>query len=143
MKGLFQSSFPPQCFSWQASLLAESLVEREGIDIIEAQEFYAPLYYFQLRRALGLGPKRRPPCIVHLHSPTEFIARYSEYDIGDPFLLTSKRLEDYSIAAADALLCPSQYLARQAEAHYGLAAGKIRVRTKVNMHIYRTTDHFC
>lgn len=126
-RGLFESGFYPQCFSWQAGLLAESLVEQEGIDLIEAQEFEAPLYYFQLRRALGWGPKRRPPCIIHIHSPTEFIARHSEYDIGDSYFLTAKRLEDYSIPAADALLCPSRYLARQAEAHYGLAASSIRV----------------
>jgi glycosyltransferase involved in cell wall biosynthesis len=126
-RGLFQSDFPPQCFSWEASLLVESLVEQEGIDVIEAQEYEAPLYYLQLRRALGLGPKRRPPCIVHLHSPTEFIVRYNDEDIAQPCVLTSKRYEDYSIAAADALLCPSCYLARQAEAHYGLAEGSIQV----------------
>jgi glycosyltransferase involved in cell wall biosynthesis len=127
VKGLFQSSFNPQCFSWQACLLAESLVNQEGIDVIETQDYLAPLYYFQLRRALGMGPKRHPPCIVHLHSPTEFIVRYNDWDIGEPYFLTSKRLEDYSIAAADALLCPSHYLARQTEAHYGLVAGSIQV----------------
>jgi len=126
-KSLYLSDFYPQCFSWQAGLLAEKLVEREGVDVIEAQEFEAPLYYFQIRRALGLGPKRCPPCIVHLHSPMEFIARYNDWEIGQPYLLTAKRLEDYSIASADALLCPSQYLAHQAEAHYGLPEGAIRV----------------
>ena len=54
VKALFESGFYPQCFSWQAALLTEQLVEEEGIDIIEAQEYEAPLYYFQLRRALGL-----------------------------------------------------------------------------------------
>lgn len=56
-KGLFESSFYPQCFSWQASLLAESLVAQEGIDIIEAQEYEAPLYYFQLDALWGLDRK--------------------------------------------------------------------------------------
>src|SRR5207244_5683092 len=87
----------------------------------------APLYYFQLRRALGLGPKRCPPIILHLHSPTEFIALHNDWDIGLPPVLTAKRLEDYSIAAADALLCPSRYLARQVEAHYGLEKESIQV----------------
>lgn len=126
-RGLFETSFYPQCFSWQATLLAERLVEQEGIDVIEAQEFEAPLYYFQLRRALGLGPKRQPPCIIHLHSPMEFIVRYNDWDICNPYFLTAKRLEDYSIAAADALLCPSRYLARQAEKHYGLVENSIHV----------------
>jgi glycosyltransferase involved in cell wall biosynthesis len=107
-------------FSWRPG--------RKGrIDIIEAQDYEAPLYYFQLRRALGLGPQRQPPCLVHLHSPTEFIARHNDWDIGLPAVTTAIRLESYSIAAADGLLCPSRYLARQAEAHYGLAAGSIHV----------------
>lgn len=126
-RGLFGSGFHPQCFSWHASLLAENLVGKEGIDIIEAQEYEAPLYYLQLRRALGFGPKRRPPCIVHLHSPTEFIALHNDWDLYLPDTLTAKRLEDYSIAAADALLCPSRYLARQVESCYGLREGTVCV----------------
>lgn len=126
-KALSQSRFPSQCFSWQACLLAEKLVEEEGIDLIEAQDYDAPLYYFQLRRALGLGPKRKPPCFVHLHSPTEFIVQHNSWDLSLPNFLAAKRLEDFSIAAADALLCPSQYLARQAETHYGLTPGSIQV----------------
>lgn len=127
VKGLFQSSFPPQCFSWQAGLLAENLIEREGIDVIEAQDYEAPLYYFQLRRALGMGPKKRPPCIVHLHSPTDIIVRYNDWDINHIYFRTAKRLEDYSVAAADALLCPSRVLAGHVESYYGLAEGNIRI----------------
>ena len=88
-RALFESGFYPQSFSWQASLLAESLIEEKGIDLIEAQDYEAPLYYFQVRRALGLGPKRYPPCIVHLHSPMEFIARYNDWDINQILILTS------------------------------------------------------
>ncbi|MDH3311116.1 MAG: glycosyltransferase [Gammaproteobacteria bacterium] len=127
LQGLAQSDFPSQRFSWQAGLYAETLVEQEGIDIIESQEWAAPLYYFQLRRALGLGPQRRPPCVVFLHSPTEFIFRYNEWDIARPDYFPRKRMEDYSIAAADALFCPSHYLARQVEEHYGLQPRSITV----------------
>jgi glycogen synthase len=127
LRGLFESGYYPQCFSWQASLLAERIIDQEGIDILEAQDYEAPLYYFQLRRALGFGPKRRLPCFIHLHSPTEFIAQYDDWDRGLPGVVTAKRLEDYSIATADALLCPSRYLARQVETRYGLGEGSIRV----------------
>ena len=48
---LFHSGYHPQCFSWQASLLAEKLIEHEKIDLIEAQEYETPLYFLQLRRA--------------------------------------------------------------------------------------------
>ncbi len=127
LSGLRDSSFPPQAFSYQASLLAEKLIEQEKIDLIEGQEFEAPLYYLLLRRALGLGPKRQPPCIVHLHSPMEFIVRNNEWDINHPYFHTAKRLEDYCIRAADARLCPSRYLARQAQSHYGLPDGAVQV----------------
>lgn len=122
-----RSDFPAQYFSLQAARLIERLVQHEGIDAIEAQEWEAPLYYFQLRRALGLGPSRRPPCIVHLHSPTEFLFRHNEWDLGRADYLPAKRMEDYSIAAADGLLCPSHYLAGQAATHYGLASDAIEV----------------
>ncbi|GAN33099.1 MAG: glycosyltransferase [Candidatus Brocadia sp. AMX2] len=124
---LFKWSLHSQSFSWQASLLTEKLIEQEGIDIIESQDYEAPLYFFQLRRAMGLGPKRRPPCFIHLHSPIEFITQHNDWDIYSPSLLEIKRLEDFSITTADALLCPSRYLANQAEEHYGLQAGSIRV----------------
>ncbi|HJU66133.1 MAG TPA: glycosyltransferase, partial [Gemmatimonadaceae bacterium] len=123
---LRHSDYPPQSFSWQSALLIERLVEREGIDVIESQEWEAPLYYFQLRRALGYGPDRRPPCIVHLHSPTEFIVRHNEWDEGLPYFVDARRLEAFSIAAADAWLCPSRFLARQAEARFELPTGAIQ-----------------
>jgi len=122
---LFYSKFPPQCFSWLACLLAERLVEQEGIDTIEAQDYEAPLYYLQVRRVLGVGPTRQPPCIVHLHSPTHYIARSNEWDMSSPAVIVAKELEDYSITSADALLCPSRYLANQVEIQYGLSPNSI------------------
>jgi len=127
LNALFRSDFPPRCFAWQAALLAERLVESEGIDLIEAQEYEAPLWFFQLRRALGMGPARRPPCVVHLHSPTEAIARHNEWGPDYPGAATAIRLEAESLRWADALLCPSHFLARQAGERYGLAGGAIRV----------------
>jgi glycosyltransferase involved in cell wall biosynthesis len=125
IKGLSASGYLPQCFGWQASLLAEQLVERHEIDLIEAQEFEAPLYYLQLRRALGLGPDRQPPCLVHLHSPTELIVRHNDWNIYERYWRTAMRLERYTIAAADRLLCPSRFLAREAERHYGVPGDSI------------------
>ena len=126
-RALFASSFPVQAFAWTAGLLAERLVEEEGIDLIEGQDWEAPLYYFQLRRALGLGPSRLPPCVVHLHSPTEFIVRHNGWDPGRPANVLAKRLEDHTIATADAWLCSSRFLARGAEARFGLGNGQVDV----------------
>lgn len=116
-----------QRFARQAARLAERLVEQEGIDLVEAQEYEAPLWFFQLRRSLGLGPRRQPPCLVHLHSPTEFIARHNDWEPDRPGVAAACRREEESIRAADALLCPSRFLARQAEERYGLAAGSVHV----------------
>jgi glycogen synthase len=126
-RALYASDYPIRSFSWLAGSLAERLVAEEGIDLIEAQDYEAPLYYFQLRRALGLGPKRHPPCVIHLHSPTEFIVRYNDWHMTQPRFLIAKRMEDYAISAADALLCPSRFLARQAEVHYGLPKQSVEV----------------
>lgn len=123
----FKSGFHPLCFSWIVGHLTERLVQEEGIDIIEAQEFEAPLFHFQMRRALGLGPKRRPPCLIHLHSPYELIARHNDSNQNSAFITIARQLEQFSIAAADALLCPSRYLARWVEAHHTLEEGSVRV----------------
>jgi hypothetical protein len=62
-----------------------------------------------------------------LHSPTEFIARYNEWNSAEPSLAAAKRVEDYTVSAADALLCPSRFLARQATANYGLPEDSVEV----------------
>ena len=124
--GLKKAAFPKQWFAWSAAYLIEHLVEEEGIDVIEGQEWEAPLYYFLLRRALGLGPSRVPPCIVQLHSPTEWICRFNGPPVRPEFL-TMKRMETFCIRAADVLLCPSNIFARQAERHYALPEGSVKV----------------
>jgi glycogen synthase len=115
-----------QRFAWQAAIQAESLIESEKIDVVEAQEWEAPLYYYLLRRAHGLGPRHRPPCVVHLHSPTEFIYRYNEWT-GRPEYLPSARREEFCIRAADAWFCPSRYLARQVAERYAIPLESISV----------------
>ena len=125
-ESLKKATFPKQWFAWSAAYLIEHLVNEEGIDVIEGQEWEAPLYYFLLRRSLGLGPSRVPPCIVQLHSPTEFISRFNGPPVR-PEHLTMKRMETFCIRAADVLLCPSNTFARQAERHYALPTGSVTV----------------
>jgi glycosyltransferase involved in cell wall biosynthesis len=125
--GLRSTEFPDQWFAWHAALLAEWLIKYDGIDVIEGQEYEAPLYYLLLRRALGMGPERRPPCIVHLHSPAELIVRFNGPRKTWQAYLPMKRMEEFCIRAADALLCPSRYLARQCAARYGLPPERIKV----------------
>jgi glycosyltransferase involved in cell wall biosynthesis len=126
-EGLKKTTYPKQWFGWLAAFRIEQLIEEEGIDVIEGQEWEAPLYYFLLRRTLGLGPRRSPPCIVQLHSPTEWICRFNGPTVLPREYPLMKRMETFCVQAADSLLCPSHYFARQAEAHYNLAPGSVKV----------------
>jgi glycosyltransferase involved in cell wall biosynthesis len=119
LAGLKASAFPMQWFAWAVAHLAERLADEEGIDIIEAQDWEAPLSHFMLRLALGLGPVRKPPCIVHLHSATQFIQHYNG-ELSTPQTVLVNRLEAYCMRAADALLCPSRHYADEAAAAFGL-----------------------
>jgi glycosyltransferase involved in cell wall biosynthesis len=121
------SALPSQAFLWQAALLAEALIRTEDIDIIEAQDYEAPSYFLQLRRAFGAPGTRAVPIVVHLHSPTEFVFAHNAWDHrrADYPMLT--RFEGGAIRSADALLCPSRFLADIAAAHYQVDRRSIAV----------------
>ena len=127
LRRLREQGLPCQAFQWQAARLAESLIDEGKVDLIEAQDYEAPSYVFQLRRNLGLAKARGVPLIVHLHSPTEFVVRANGWDESPADLVALAQLEEYVIRTADAHLCPSQFLARQAEARYGLGRGAVHV----------------
>jgi len=127
LKHLASSTCPSQLFSWQAAHYAEHLIEAEPINLIEAQEWEAPLYYLQVRRALGLGPRRQPPILVHLHSPSQMIFEHNEWDKTLTDFLPLSRFEEYTIKAADALACPSRYLAKRVSALFHLDPDSIEV----------------
>ncbi|MEO5826745.1 MAG: glycosyltransferase family 4 protein [Gemmatimonadales bacterium] len=114
-------------FADQVAELLEHLVLSEAIDVVEAPEYEAPLAPFQARRALGLGPHRTPPCVIHLHSPSELIATANGATALAASAAPIALLERYTIANADRLCCPSLYLAQQAERHFGLAPGIVEV----------------
>jgi glycogen(starch) synthase len=126
-RGLIDSSFPSQAFSWQAARLAENLVVSEGIDVIEAQDWEAPLYYFQLRRVLGLGPASRPPCVIHIHSPTERIFAGNGWDTGVVDYRPAAAFEEFSIESADAVLCPSRFVADEVLSRYRVSPARVSV----------------
>lgn len=127
LEGLKKTDFPEQWFSWHAALLAEHLITTEGIDVIEGQEWEAPLYHLLLRRALGLAPAHTPPCIVHLHSASAFIRRYNGAPNTPSAYPIMSRMEAFCIQAADAHLCPSHYYSAQVADYFRLAPERIRV----------------
>jgi len=121
------SPVPAQAFWWQAAELAGWLVEHAAIDVIEAQEYEAPTYFLMARRAAGAGAIREVPIIVHLHTPTEFAFTENGWDRSRPDYLPTSLAEEYVIRSADALLCPSRFLARIAESRYGLGREAVHV----------------
>lgn len=127
LQTLSDSVLPAQAFMWQAALLAESLVETEGIDVIDTQEYEAPTYTLMLRRTLGVATGRLVPIIVQLHSPSELVFAYNEWNQDRVDYVPLKRAEAHVIRAADALVCPSRYLARMIESHYRLEPASIAV----------------
>ncbi|CAN5899544.1 hypothetical protein BH23ACT5_BH23ACT5_10670 [soil metagenome] len=124
---LYATYFPSQAYSWEAAHLAEELVRKEGIDLVEGQDWEAPLYYYQLRRYFGHGPERRAPCLLHFHSPTEMIVRANEWDETRPDRRMASRIEEWSIAHADSWMAPSRFLAREAATRFGLSATDLEV----------------
>ena len=127
IEALRASPRPERAWSWNATLLAESLIETEGIDVVEAQDFEAPLAFLLHRRAQGLGPARTVPCIVHLHSPSEFVWRYNGWPATGESSASVRDEEEWCLLQADALLCPSAFLAREAAQRYGIAEDRITV----------------
>jgi glycosyltransferase involved in cell wall biosynthesis len=122
-----ESALPAQAFLWQAALLAESLIASVGFDVIEAQDYEAPSYFLLLRRVFGAVPTQHIPVIVHLHTPTEFVLAHNGWDQRRADYPVLTRFERDAIRAADALLCPSHFLADIAAAHYSVDRRSIAV----------------
>ena len=99
----------------------ERLIAEEKIDIVDGVDFQAPLYYLQMRRALGLIPDLPvPPCVVHLTGSTERRARLAGEESCAPAHLVNKRHEDLSIPCADFLLSQDDALAEETRERYAL-----------------------
>jgi glycogen synthase len=116
-----------QTFSWYAALLAEKLMVEQKIDLIEGSEYEAPLHYLLVRRALGLGPENPSPCLVHIHSPKELVSAANHIKLDRADLRMIVRREQFSIAAADSLLCATADLGRWIEKRHGMSPGAVRI----------------
>ena len=110
----FLSYWP--ALSYQMAEVVLQLAARLPLpDIIESQEYGAVPYYLLQRKYTERTPLERTPILVHLHSPVfELEAanqharyRFPEYWIGE--------MEKFCILAADAVLSPSDFLARRVQ----------------------------
>jgi glycosyltransferase involved in cell wall biosynthesis len=126
LRKLVHSAAPCQAFSWQVSRMVEHLAEHGNADVVEGQEYEAPLYHLLRRRHEG-SRAPVPPVLVHLHTPSEFLRRFNGTDSASPADRLNDALEEYVIRSADALLCPSQFLAVLVSERYSLPRDAIRV----------------
>lgn len=100
-----------QSMAYQYFEYINTLLEEETPDIIEIQEYNAIGYYILQNKYINSEYLKYVPVVVHLHTPQ--FALYSinksiNYKLPDYWI---GEMEKFCIKAADALLCPSQFLA--------------------------------
>ena len=90
--------------------ILQLLEQGEKPDIIEIQEYNAIGYYIFQQRYIDREFLKDIPVVVHLHTP-QFalfdVNKFASYKLPDYWI---GQLERYCIKAADAILCPSQFL---------------------------------
>ncbi|PWU06471.1 MAG: glycosyltransferase [Verrucomicrobia bacterium] len=100
--------------SYQIADLVENLIGRLGPpDLIECQEYGALSYYLLQKKLIGHRAYSGIPILLHCHSPSFILAEanhepaasFPNYWVGE--------MEKFCISAADALLAPSHFLAKQ------------------------------
>lgn len=107
-------------FSYQMAEAVLAEIKTSGPpDVIESQEYTALPYYLLQRKLTERGPLETIPIVVNAHSP-DFIIREENEEPRYQFPhYWTGRLELFCLRAADACICPSNYLARQLEDRFG------------------------
>ena len=110
----FMSYWP--AFSYQMAEVVLQLATRLPLpDIIESQEYGAVPYYLLQRKYIERTPLEHTPILVHLHSPVfelETVNQHARYRFPEYWI---GQMEKFSILAADAVLSPSDFLARRVQ----------------------------
>lgn len=88
------------------------LIDKEGKpDVIEMQEYNAYGQYI-IQNKLMLNEKLKDiPLVVHLHTPSFETLRVNQFNTYEAPFYWIGEMEKFCIKGADALLCPSQFLA--------------------------------
>ncbi len=106
---------PPVALSYELAERVSAYVQRDGVlpDVIECQEYAALPYYLIQRRLVERHLLSDVPLVLHLHSPDFCITRANRqprhrlpgYWVG--------RMERFCMLAAEGILAPSAFLARE------------------------------
>jgi glycosyltransferase involved in cell wall biosynthesis len=107
-------------YAWQMAREVEYLVERFGApDLIESQEYNAIAYYVLERRLQCATFLAQTRVVLMLHSPDFMIQPVNGYTGYEFPAYWRGWMERQCIVRADALLCPSRWLANQVEEAMG------------------------
>lgn len=102
--------------SFQFAEVVKEIVEREGPpDVIEAQEYNGIAYYLQQRQLTEPGYLEDVPVVINTHSPDFLLRSYNEEPAYQFPVYWNGQMEKACLYAADAVISPSRYLARQLE----------------------------
>lgn len=105
-------------YAWQMGATVASLVEERGApDIIESQEYNGIPYYVLERRLQQAGFLEGTPVVLTLHSPDFLLQRINGYTGFELPAFMRGWMERQCMARADALTCPSHWLARRIREH--------------------------
>lgn len=107
-------------YAWQMGVAVESLVKEHGApDIIESQEYNGIAYYVLERRLQQAGFLNNTQVVLTLHSPDfllQHVNGYTGYELPD---YMRGWMERQCLVRADALTCPSDWLAVRIREHIG------------------------
>lgn len=102
-----------QSMAYQYFCYLNKLLEEDKPDIIEIQEYNAIGYYILQNKYINNNYLKDIPVTIHLHTP-QFslysINKNISYKLPDYWI---GEMEKFCIKAADALLCPSEFLAER------------------------------
>lgn len=100
--------------AWDYARIVEQLAGREGPpDIIESQEYMGIAYFILHKKYLHKEYLAKTPIVLNLHSPDFILRRVNQDPRWQIPSYWSGQMEKHCIFAADSLICPSAYLARQ------------------------------
>lgn len=124
-RAAWQALGPHSVFAMQAADELESLIPRFHLGIIEFADTGAA-GWFALSRRRNLGAYGGVRMVTHVHSPSAWIERVNRRCEPGRAMHELQRMERDQARWSDAVIAPSHFMARWAEASWGVHASVIR-----------------
>lgn len=128
-RAAFTAFHPVSVFAMQVARALPRIIDEFAIDAIEAPDTGALGWFALNDRRLGRrwATSRQPPLITVIHSPTAWISESNHDPLPDPRDRALVAMEAEALAWSDALVCPSEAVARWTARWLPAAAGRIHV----------------